>query len=175
MQRAFCPVEMYGFNDGNDWVAGGFAIDGEIMRFRAAHHGKLFGEFALAATGRHNVLNAMAALIVAQGRGIPAEGIAKALLTFRSVKRRMDVQGELGGVLVVDDFAHHPSAVKETIKAARQKYPRHKIVAIFEPRSNTTRRAIFVASGSGSLHTNAAERSREARSERHGVIVYVLA
>ena len=142
-ERAFCPVEMYGFNDGNDWVAGGFAIDGEIMRFRAAHHGKLFGEFALAATGRHNVLNAMAALIVAQGRGIPAEGIAKALLTFRSVKRRMDVQGELGGVLVVDDFAHHPTAVKATIEAARGRWPARRLWAILEPRSNSMRRKVF--------------------------------
>ena len=142
-ERAFCPVEMYGFNDGNDWVAGGFAIDGEIMRFRAAHHGKLFGEFALAATGRHNVLNAMAALIVAQGRGIPAEGIAKALLTFRSVKRRMDVQTEIGGVLVVDDFAHHPTAVKATIEAARGRWPARRLWAILEPRSNSMRRKVF--------------------------------
>src|SRR5205807_5783228 len=65
-EKAFCPVETYGFNDGSDWVASGFAIDGEIMRFRVAHRGKSFGEFALAATGRHNVLNAMAALIVAR-------------------------------------------------------------------------------------------------------------
>src|SRR5437660_9785945 len=84
-EKAFCPVETYGFNDGNDWVASGFTIDGETMRFRVAHRGKLFREFALTATGRHNVLNAMAALIVAHGRGIPAAEIAKALATFRSV------------------------------------------------------------------------------------------
>src|SRR5881628_3927201 len=76
-EKAFCPVETYGFNDGNDWVASDFVIDGETMRFRVAQRGKPFGEFALVATGRHNALNAMAALIVAQGRGIPAKDIAK--------------------------------------------------------------------------------------------------
>src|SRR5438876_12423579 len=68
-EKAFWPVETYGFNDTNDWVASGFSIDGEMMRFRIAQRGKHFGEFALTATGRHNVLNTMAALIVAQGRG----------------------------------------------------------------------------------------------------------
>src|SRR3977135_3046652 len=142
-EKAFCPVDTYGFNEGNDWVASGFTIDGETMRFRAAHGGKLFGEFALAATGRHNVLNAMAALIVAQGRGIPAAEIAKALAAFRSVKRRMDVKTEIGGVLVVDDFAHHPTAVKATIEAARGRWPDRRLWAILEPRSNSMRRKVF--------------------------------
>jgi len=142
-EKAFCPVETYGFRGGNDWMVSDSAVDGEIMRFRAAHHGKMFGEFALAATGRHNVLNAMAALIVAQGRGIPVGEIAKALGTFRSVKRRMDVRGEIGGVLVVDDFAHHPTAVKATIEAARGRWPGRRLWAILEPRSNSMRRKVF--------------------------------
>jgi UDP-N-acetylmuramate: L-alanyl-gamma-D-glutamyl-meso-diaminopimelate ligase len=143
VEKAFCPVETYGFNDGNDWVASDFVIDGEVMRFRVAHRGKLFGEFAFTATGRHNALNAMAALIVAQGRGIPADVIAKALATFRSVKRRMDVKGEIGGVLVVDDFAHHPTAVKATIEAVRGRWPGRRLWAILEPRSNSMRRKVF--------------------------------
>jgi len=142
-EKAFCPVETYGFSAGNGWVASDFVIDGETMRFRVAHRGKLFGEFALTATGRHNVLNAMAALIVAQGRGISAEEIATALATFRSVKRRMDVRGEIGGVLVVDDFAHHPTAVKATIEAARGRWPGRRLWAILEPRSNSMRRKVF--------------------------------
>jgi UDP-N-acetylmuramate: L-alanyl-gamma-D-glutamyl-meso-diaminopimelate ligase len=142
-EKAFCPVETYGFNGGNDWVASDFAIEGETMRFRAAHHGKLFGEFAMAATGRHNVLNAMAALIVAQSRGIPSGEISRALSAFRSVKRRMDVRGEIGGVLVVDDFAHHPTAVKATIEASRGRWPARRLWAILEPRSNSMRRKVF--------------------------------
>ena len=142
-EKAFCPVETYGFGPENDWVASHFAIEGENMRFRVAHHGKLFGEFTMPATGRHNVLNAMGAIVVAQGRGISADALARALATFRSVKRRMDVKGEVGGVLVVDDFAHHPTAVKATIEAARGRWPGRRLWAILEPRSNSMRRKVF--------------------------------
>lgn len=142
-EKAFCPVETYGFSAENDWVASDFAVEGETMRFRVAHRGKTFGEFALVATGRHNALNAMAAMIVAQGRGISREAIAEGLATFRSVKRRMDVRGEIGGVLVVDDFAHHPTAVKATIEAARGRWPGRRLWAILEPRSNSMRRKVF--------------------------------
>ena len=82
-------------------------------------------------------------MIVAGGRGISAEQIAKALATFQSVKRRMDVKGEIGGVLVVDDFAHHPTAVKATIEAARARWPGRRLWAILEPRSNSMRRKVF--------------------------------
>jgi len=88
-------------------------------------------------------LNAMAAIAVARGRGIGAEALAKALATFRSVKRRMDVKGEVRGVLVVDDFAHHPTAVRATIEAARARWPGRRLWAILEPRSNSMRRKVF--------------------------------
>jgi UDP-N-acetylmuramate: L-alanyl-gamma-D-glutamyl-meso-diaminopimelate ligase len=142
-EKAFCPVETYGFDPANDWVASGFTVDGDRMCFRIAHRGKLFGEFAMAALGRHNALNAMAAMVVAQGRGINAGAIVQALATFRSVKRRMDVKGEVGGVLLVDDFAHHPTAVKATIEAARGRWPGRRLWAILEPRSNSMRRKVF--------------------------------
>jgi UDP-N-acetylmuramate: L-alanyl-gamma-D-glutamyl-meso-diaminopimelate ligase len=142
-EKAFCPVETYGFRSENEWVAGDFVIEGELMRFRVARQGRLFGEFSLTATGKHNALNAMAAMAVAQGRGISAEQIADALATFRSVKRRMDVKGEIGGILVVDDFAHHPTAVKATIEAARGRWPGRRLWAILEPRSNSMRRKVF--------------------------------
>jgi UDP-N-acetylmuramate: L-alanyl-gamma-D-glutamyl-meso-diaminopimelate ligase len=142
-EKAFCRVETYGFGSENDWIASDLVINGETTRFQVIHLGKLFGEFALTATGRHNVLNAMAALIVAQQRGIGAGEIAKAFATFRSVKRRMDVKGEIGGVLVVDDFAHHPTAVKATIEAARERWPGRRLWAILEPRSNSMRRNVF--------------------------------
>ena len=142
-QKALCQVETYGFSGGNDWVASNVAIEKEGVRFAVAHHGQRFGEFVLAATGRHNVLNALASVVVAQGRGISAEAINKALKTFRSVKRRMDVKGEFGGVLVVDDFAHHPTAVKATIEAARAHWPDRRLWGILEPRSNSMRRKVF--------------------------------
>jgi UDP-N-acetylmuramate: L-alanyl-gamma-D-glutamyl-meso-diaminopimelate ligase len=141
--KAFCLVETYGFSEGNDWVASELAVDGGGMQFRVTYRGMPFGEFALAASGRHNVLNAMAAMAVAHGRGISADVVAKSLSSFRSVKRRMDVKGEVRGVLVVDDFAHHPTAVRATIEAARARWPGRRLWAILEPRSNSMRRKVF--------------------------------
>jgi UDP-N-acetylmuramate: L-alanyl-gamma-D-glutamyl-meso-diaminopimelate ligase len=142
-EKAFCPVETYGFSAQNDWIASEVAAVGETMRFRLAYRGKRFGEFVLAASGRHNVLNAIAAIAVAHGRGISATTLAEALSTFRSVKRRMDVKGEIGEILVVDDFAHHPTAVRATIEAARSRWPNRRLWAILEPRSNSMRRKVF--------------------------------
>jgi UDP-N-acetylmuramate: L-alanyl-gamma-D-glutamyl-meso-diaminopimelate ligase len=142
-EKAFCPVETYGFSAQNDWIGSEVAADSDGMRFRVTYRGKLFGEFALAASGRHNVLNAIAAIAVGHGRGIPTTTLAEALSTFRSVKRRMDVKGELGDILVVDDFAHHPTAVRATIEAARSRWPKRRLWAILEPRSNSMRRKVF--------------------------------
>jgi UDP-N-acetylmuramate: L-alanyl-gamma-D-glutamyl-meso-diaminopimelate ligase len=142
-EKAFCQVETYGFGAENDWVAGDCLVEGERMKFRVVHRGQLFGEFSMALAGRHNVLNALAAMAVASGRGISAGQIAEALLSFRSVKRRMDVKGEVRGILVVDDFAHHPTAVKATMEAARGRWPGRRLWAILEPRSNSMRRKVF--------------------------------
>ena len=142
-EKAFCSVETYGFREGNDWIAGDIVVEGAFTRFRAAHGGREFGEFSLAVPGRHNVLNALAATAVAASRGISAESIASAFATFRSVRRRMDVKGEIGGILVVDDFAHHPTAVRASIEAARARWPGWRLWAILEPRSNSMRRRIF--------------------------------
>jgi UDP-N-acetylmuramate: L-alanyl-gamma-D-glutamyl-meso-diaminopimelate ligase len=142
-EKALCAVETYGFDSTNDWIASDVVAEDETVRFRVTYRGTKFGEFVLAASGRHNVLNSLAAMVVAQGRGITSEAIGKALKTFRSVARRMDVKGEFGGVLLVDDFAHHPTAVRATIEAARSRWPNRRLWAILEPRSNSMRRKIF--------------------------------
>lgn len=142
-EKAFCPVETYGFSAQNDWIATEVAAEGQGMRYRVTYRGKAFGEFHLAASGRHNVVNALAATAVAHGRGISSDVLGEALRTFRSVKRRMDVKGEIEGILVVDDFAHHPTAVKATIDAARNRWPKRRMWAILEPRSNSMRRKVF--------------------------------
>jgi UDP-N-acetylmuramate: L-alanyl-gamma-D-glutamyl-meso-diaminopimelate ligase len=141
--KAFCPVIRYGFHPGNDWVAANVQSDGDTMTFQVSYKREGYAEIRLAATGRHNVLNSLAALVVAQGRGIRRESIQEALSTFRSVKRRMDVKGEVDGVTVVDDFAHHPTAVKATIEAARLRWPGKRLWAVLEPRSNSMRRKVF--------------------------------
>ena len=141
--KAFCPVIRYGFHPSNDWVARNVQSDGDTMTFQVTYKGERYADLLLTATGRHNVLNALAALVVAQGRGIRRESIEEALAKFRSVKRRMDVKREVNGILVVDDFAHHPTAVKATIEAARLRWPGKRLWAVLEPRSNSMRRKVF--------------------------------
>jgi len=142
-EKAFCPVIRYGFGATNDWFATDVQTDGDGMKFVMNYKGELFAEFRLAASGHHNVLNAMAALVVAQGRGISLPALQEALATFRSVKRRMEVKAEVDGILVVDDFAHHPTAIRATIQAARLRWPGRRFWAVLEPRSNSMRRKVF--------------------------------
>ena len=100
-------------------------------------------DFALPLAGEHNRYNAAAAAACAEELGVSREQIQRGFSTFTGIKRRMEVRGEAGGVTVLDDFGHHPTAIAETIRAIRQKYPRRRLWALFEPRTNTTRRNIF--------------------------------
>jgi UDP-N-acetylmuramate: L-alanyl-gamma-D-glutamyl-meso-diaminopimelate ligase len=94
-------------------------------------------------SGDHNILNATAAVVLAQRLGFSILEIQKALSTFEGVKRRQEILGEPNGVLVIEDFAHHPTAVRETIRGIQQKYPGRKLFSVFEPRSATSRRKVF--------------------------------
>ena len=152
-EKAFCPTHTYGFSKENEWMASEPVAAEDGMHFEVFRSGKPFGRFHLTASGKHNVLNALAAIIVAQGRGIPVAKIQEALKTFKSVKRRLDVKGEFGGILVVDDFAHHPTAVRATIAAARGRWPGRRLWAILEPRSNSMRRKVFQDALPGALAT----------------------
>jgi len=153
LQKAFCPVETYGFEPGVDWLAGDLEIaDGET-RFRVSRNGREVVRVKMALAGRHNVLNAVAAIAIAHGRGVSGEAIASAMAEFRGVLRRLEVKGESCGVLVVDDFAHHPTAIRATIDAARHRWPGRKLWAVFEPRSNTMRRKVFENDLAASLAT----------------------
>jgi len=112
-------------------------------RFTLVAEGREVGRYLLPAHGRFNVANALAALGVAAARGCALEDAGEALRAWRGVKRRQEVRGEAGGVTVVDDFAHHPTAVRETLIGLRERFPGRRLVAVFEPRSNTSRRAVF--------------------------------
>ena len=105
--------------------------------------GSPFAEFEFALAGEYNVLNATAAAALAHSYGIPPETIAGALRAFLSVKRRLEVRAEVGGVTVIDDFAHHPTAIRVTLKALRERYAGRRLWVILEPRSNTMRRNVF--------------------------------
>ena len=143
VSQAFCPVETYGLGGQNLWIAGDLEFRDGATHFRVARKAEERARVELPLVGRHNVLNALAALALADGRGIPRDAIEEALRTFRGVARRMQIRGEAGGVTVVDDFAHHPTAIRATIEAARTRWPRRRLWVAFEPRSNTMRRRIF--------------------------------
>jgi UDP-N-acetylmuramate: L-alanyl-gamma-D-glutamyl-meso-diaminopimelate ligase len=153
VQKAFCPVETYGFTPGVDWLAGDLEITDGETRFRVSLNGNEVARVSMSLTGRHNVLNAVAAIAIAHGRGVSGEAIADAMAAFRGVLRRLEVKGEMSGVLVVDDFAHHPTAIRATIDAARHRWPGRKLWAVFEPRSNTMRRRVFENDLAASLAT----------------------
>ncbi len=117
--------------------------------------------------GELNVRNALAVIAAAKHCGISNKQIQSAFDTFKGIKRRMEVRGIAGGVTVVDDFGHHPTAIRQTLRALRIKFPEEKIWAIFEPRSNTTRRKVFQAELAGSFaDANAVIVSEVARLEQ---------
>ncbi len=133
-----CPVKRFGLGEGNAIQAfnikyGPTATEFEIPSFK--FHINLVGEF--------NVRNALAVIACAKHCGLKNHQIQAAFDTFKGIRRRMEVRGIAGGVTVVDDFGHHPTAIRETLRALRIRYPSQKLWAIFEPRTNTTRRKVF--------------------------------
>jgi UDP-N-acetylmuramate: L-alanyl-gamma-D-glutamyl-meso-diaminopimelate ligase len=141
--KAFCPVETFGLTPECDWCAGDIVWHDSATEFRVAYRGNEVTRVRIPVAGRHNVLDALAAVALAYGRGVECDAITHAVATFQSVRRRMEIKGEAGGVLVVEDFAHHPTAIKLTLEAARTRWPGRKIWAAVEPRSNTMRRKVF--------------------------------
>ncbi|AHG91557.1 Mur ligase middle domain protein [Gemmatirosa kalamazoonensis] len=119
--------------------------DGARFRVRDAERGSTSPEYHLPMAGYHNVENAVGVYVAARALGLTDEQIAPGFATFAGVKRRQEPRGEIGGVLVLDDFAHHPTAVRETVAAVRARYPDRRLLAVFEPRSNTSRRNLHQA------------------------------
>ncbi len=142
IKNAICTVETYGVSKSNSWRAEN-VNDASFTQFEAAAPNGRVSRFETPLFGRHNISNALSAVVLAHGLGISMDDVAKALTTFKGVKRRQEILGEKKGIMVMDDFAHHPTAVKETICAVKGKYPHRRLVVIFEPRSNSSRRNIF--------------------------------
>jgi UDP-N-acetylmuramate: L-alanyl-gamma-D-glutamyl-meso-diaminopimelate ligase len=115
------------------------------MAFRVILDGKEVGKFTAPLLGRHNVLNCLAALAALTELGVSPEVLKEALAGFQGVKRRQEVACQCRGIVVLDDFAHHPTAVAATLEAVRQGFPGRRLVAAFEPRTNTSRRRVFQA------------------------------
>ena len=139
---AFSRVATAGLGTG-EWQAVNIKTTADGMDFEILRSDSNTGSFAIPLPGTFNVQNALGAIIVARDLGIPDEVIRRALSTFKSVKRRLEIRGEVNGIVVYDDFAHHPTAVQETLRAVRERHPHARVWAVFEPRSQTCRRKIF--------------------------------
>jgi UDP-N-acetylmuramate: L-alanyl-gamma-D-glutamyl-meso-diaminopimelate ligase len=140
---AVSPVETFGLSDGADWQATDIRPAGGAMSFDVRRQGLHYGRFTSPLLGLHNLRNALAAIAVGSFTGLDAKTLAAGLETFRGIKRRLETVGTANGVTVLDDFAHHPTAVLETLSALRSGHPSQRVWAVFEPRSASSCRRVF--------------------------------
>jgi UDP-N-acetylmuramate: L-alanyl-gamma-D-glutamyl-meso-diaminopimelate ligase len=141
--RAFCPVERYGTGKKAMWQITKLRLDTARTSWSVLRNGEPWADFEYPLAGEYNVLNATAAAALAAGCGVSREAIASALQSFKSVKRRLEVRAQVNGITIIDDFAHHPTAIAGTLKALRSRYPGARLWVILEPRSNTLRRNVL--------------------------------
>ena len=142
-QVAVSPVETFGMSNDAVWQASDVTVADGITQFSASYRQRSIGRFELPLLGIHNVRNALGALAVGHAVGLPDATMAASLRGFKGVKRRLEVVGRVNGVTVYDDFAHHPTAVEETIAAVRAGHPGRRLWAVFEPRSASSCRRVF--------------------------------
>jgi UDP-N-acetylmuramate: L-alanyl-gamma-D-glutamyl-meso-diaminopimelate ligase len=140
---ARCRVETFGLSDGAHWQAHDIRGGASSTTFSVRRSGTPIGTFAVQLFGTYNVRNALAAIAVGAGVGLNVDSMAVSLARFKGVRRRMEHRGTARGVAVYDDFAHHPTAIGETLAGVRSAYPGRRIWAIFEPRSATSCRRVF--------------------------------
>src|SRR5216684_5575895 len=143
VQKAFCPVERYGASNRASWKIANLKLGEDRTSWSVLRDGKPWADFEFPLGGEYNVWNATAAVALAANYEISKDVIAKALETFRSVKRRLEVKARVNGITIIDDFAHHPTAIAGTLTALRSNYPGARLWAILEPRSNTLRRNVL--------------------------------
>ena len=143
LSHASCPVETYGLSESADWSGGAYRFESGVGCFTLSHKGRKVGTIRLHMIGRHNVENTIAVAALAIRLGIPAEAVCRSFSTFKGIKRRQEVVGKKSGVTVLDDFAHHPTAIGLTIEGVKEAYPEGRVWAVFEPRSATSRRNVF--------------------------------
>ncbi len=141
--KAFSPVEKYGLKEDSHWRITNLQFEPERTSWTVLREGQPWAEFEFALAGEYNALNATAAAAMAVHYGIEPQAIAEALKSFKSVKRRLEVKAQIDGITIIDDFAHHPTAIAATLTALRMRYPGSRLWAVFEPRSNTLRRKVL--------------------------------
>jgi UDP-N-acetylmuramate: L-alanyl-gamma-D-glutamyl-meso-diaminopimelate ligase len=138
-----CPVETFGLDPAADWRATEITPADGRVRFDVWRGGEPFGQFSSPLHGAHNVRNALAAIAVGSAAGLSSEEVKEGIASFEGVRRRLELRGEARGIAVFDDFAHHPTAILETVRAVTWSYPGRRVWAIFEPRSATSCRRVF--------------------------------
>jgi UDP-N-acetylmuramate: L-alanyl-gamma-D-glutamyl-meso-diaminopimelate ligase len=143
LQKAFCPVERYGVGGRSAWQISNIRFEADRTFWSVQHYGREWADFQFGLAGEYNVWNATAAAALAADYGVSKEEIAAALKTFKSVKRRLEIKAQVNGITIIDDFAHHPTAIAGTLKALRGRYPGARLWAVLEPRSNTLRRRVL--------------------------------
>jgi UDP-N-acetylmuramate: L-alanyl-gamma-D-glutamyl-meso-diaminopimelate ligase len=143
LARAFCPVERYGSTAHATWRIANLRLEPARTAWSVVRDGKPWADFEYILGGEYNVWNATAAAAMAAACGISKETISAAFKTFKSVKRRLEVRAKVNGVTIIDDFAHHPTAIAGTLTALRSSYPGARLWVILEPRSNTLRRNVL--------------------------------
>ena len=143
LAKAFCPVERYGTGARANWRVTNLRLDPGDTSWTVLHNGQSWANLKFPLAAEYNVWNAAAAVALASSCGVSKEAIVEALKTFKSVKRRLEVKAQVNGVTIIDDFAHHPTAIAGTLKALRARYPGARLWAILEPRSNTLRRRVL--------------------------------
>lgn len=141
--KAFCPVDRYGSKTTTGWKISDLRFEPERTHWQVMKAGESWAELEMPLAGEYNAWNATAAAALASSCGVPSTDIQEALKTFKSVKRRLEVKAQVNGITIIDDFAHHPTAIAGTLKALRERYPGARLWAILEPRSNTLRRRIL--------------------------------
>jgi UDP-N-acetylmuramate: L-alanyl-gamma-D-glutamyl-meso-diaminopimelate ligase len=142
-ERLFTRLETFGTDTSAKWQVRNAEFGEGLSRFEVFCENQSWGEFQTPLVGEFNLLNCLAVIVAADAWGISKDKIQSALASFQNVKRRAEVRGEEQGVLVIDDFAHHPTAVRETLRALRARYRDRRLVAVFEPRSWSSRLAVF--------------------------------
>ncbi len=140
-----CRIIRYGGHEDSEWRLGRVTVRPPLTEFEIIKSGRVLGLFSTPLIGRHNLYNALAAVAVADSVGVSTDAISRGLAGFGGVKRRQEVRGVKNNVIVMDDFAHHPTAVAETLAGVRSAYPDVRLVAVFEPRTNTSMRDVFQA------------------------------
>ena len=138
-----CRIERYGKKATSPWRLGTVSAESSWTVFEVFKNNERFGTFKTKLFGEHNLLNALAVIAIADGLNIEVDVIAKALKTFEGIKRRQEIRGQKRQITVMDDFAHHPTAVRETTRAVKSVVSTGRLIAVFEPRTNTSMRSVF--------------------------------